>query len=339
MKTPVLYIVVPCYNEEQVLTETATRLFDKLRGLIADNTVSVDSRILFVDDGSKDKTWEMIHHFHQTNEWISGLKLSRNRGHQNALFAGLMYSKEHCDCSISIDADLQDDIDVIDGFLEGYQKGCDVVYGVRNDRQTDSGFKRGTANIFYKMMAKLGVESVQNHADCRLLSRRVMEAMSNYGENSLYLRGIVPQLGFTQGVVTYKRDKRFAGESKYSFKKMVELALNGITSFSVEPLHMILYAGIFICVAAVISYIIYLIRVFTHGYPSAPILTTIWFVGGLQLGAIGVVGEYIGHINLEVKRRPRYIVEVVLDHSPDAELIEAPQKTTLWKLDLGNDHA
>lgn len=334
MKTPVLYVVVPCYNEEQVLTETATRLFEKLRGLIADNTISVDSRILFVDDGSKDRTWEMIQHFHQTNEWISGLKLSRNKGHQNALFAGLMYAKDRCDCSISIDADLQDDIDVIDGFLEGYQKGCDVVYGVRNDRHTDTGFKRGSASGFYRLMNKLDVESIENHADCRLLSRRVMEAMSNYGESSLYLRGIVPQLGFSQGVVTYTRDKRFAGKSKYSFGKMMELALNGITSFSTKPLRMIFMAGVIICALALISYIVFVVRFFMGIHPTAPIMTTIWFVGGIQLGGIGVVGEYIGHINIEVKHRPRYIVETVLDDSPDSVPEQPSKNNTLWKLDL-----
>ena len=245
------YLVVPCYNEEAVLPETVKRLTEKLRGLIASGRAGEDSRILLVDDGSKDRTWELIAGFHQENRLVSGLKLAHNRGHQNALLAGLMTARERADCAISLDADLQDDIDVLDAFLDKYHEGCEVVYGVRNKRDTDTLFKRSTAQGFYKFMKMLGVDIVYNHADYRLMGKRALDALAQYKEINLFLRGIVPEIGFKSGVVTYDRHERFAGESKYPLKKMLHFAVDGITSFSVRPLKIISNFGIFISLASI----------------------------------------------------------------------------------------
>ena len=309
------YLVVPCYNEEAVLPETVKRLTEKLRGLIASGRAGEDSRILLVDDGSKDRTWELIAGFHQENRLVSGLKLAHNRGHQNALLAGLMTARERADCAISLDADLQDDIDVLDAFLDKYHEGCEVVYGVRNKRDTDTLFKRSTAQGFYKFMKMLGVDIVYNHADYRLMGKRALDALAQYKEVNLFLRGIVPEIGFKSGVVTYDRHERFAGESKYPLKKMLHFAVDGITSFSVRPLKIISNFGIFISLASIAGLLYALISYFMGATVAGwtAIVCSIWLLGGIQLLCIGVLGEYIGKIYSEVKGRPRYVVEAFLD--------------------------
>ena len=310
-----LYLVVPCYNEEEVLPETSRRLTEKLQSLIEAGKADPLSRILFVDDGSKDRTWELIAGYHQANHQISGLKLSRNKGHQNALLAGLTHAKDHCDMAISLDADLQDDIDVIDQFVEQYLDGSDIVYGVRSARDTDTAFKRTTAVGFYKVMKALGVDIVENHADYRLMSRRALEALSQFSETNLFLRGIVPLIGFKTGVVTYERHERLAGTSKYPLKKMLAFAFDGITSFSVKPIRMITSLGVimaavsFICM--VVFWIMRLCGNYTIGWGN--VIAPIWLVGGINMIAMGLVGEYIGKIYAEVKRRPMYIVDTILD--------------------------
>ena len=311
-----LYIVVPCYNEEEVLYETSKRLTVKLTSLIEREIVSEKSKILFVDDGSKDKTWEIISGLHGENNLISGLKLSRNKGHQNALLAGLMTAKDLCDCAISIDADLQDDIEIIDNFMEKHHGGCDVVYGVRKKRKTDSFFKRTTALAFYKFMRMLGVDSIYNHADYRLMSKRALEALSEFKEVNLFLRGIAPLIGFRSDCVYYDRTERFAGESKYPFKKMLSFAIDGVTSFSVKPLKMISTLGIVIAFLSVGGLIYALVSKFV--FPESTmsgwtaIVASIWLLGGIQLLCIGVVGEYIGKIYSEIKARPRFIIDEFL---------------------------
>ena len=311
-----LAIVVPCYNEEEVFDETNKQLQALLIRLIANGKVEDNSYIMFVNDGSKDSTWSKIKKAHQESRYVHGLNLSGNKGHQNALYAGLMYAKEDCDLSISIDADLQDDIDVIEEMIDKYNNGIDIVYGVRNDRTSDSFFKRFTAQSFYKVMNVLGAKSVYNHADFRLMSKRAMEELALYKETHLFLRGIAPELGFTTDCVYYSRKERMAGESKYPFKKMVAFAFNGITSFSVKPLTMILWLGlaaIFISFAAIIYS---LIRHFQGetivGWTS--MFASIWFLGGVQLVCIGVIGQYVGKTFMEVKERPRYYIESYLKH-------------------------
>ena len=311
-----LAIVVPCYNEEEVFDETNKQLQALLIKLIANNKVDSNSFIMYVNDGSKDSTWEKIKKAYQESRYVHGLNLSGNKGHQNALYAGLMYAKEDCDLSISIDADLQDDIDVIEEMIDKYNDGVDIVYGVRNDRTSDSFFKRFTAQSFYKVMNVLGAKSVYNHADFRLMSKRAMEELALYKETHLFLRGIAPELGFTTDCVYYSRKERMAGESKYPFKKMVAFAFNGITSFSVKPLTMILWLGlaaIFISFAAIIYS---LIRHFQGetivGWTS--LFASIWFLGGVQLVCIGVIGQYVGKTFMEVKERPRYYIESYLKH-------------------------
>lgn len=315
MKNTVLYVVIPCYNEEEVLPETTKRLVEKLNNLILEEKISSYSKILYVDDGSKDKTWEMISEYHQNNNMISGLKISRNRGHQNALLAGLMTAKEHCDCAISIDADLQDDINVIDSFIENYDSGCDIVYGVRSDRETDTAFKRKTATVFYKLMKSLGSDVIYNHADCRLMSKRALQGLSEFKEVNLYLRGIVPMIGYKYSIVEYKRDKRFAGESKYPLKKMLALAFDGITSFSVKPIRLISFLGFSICIFALIALIYSFVSKLTGNAVAgwASIMFSVILLGGIQLLCIGIIGEYIGKIYMEVKARPRYIKDVFLN--------------------------
>lgn len=306
-----VYFVVPCYNEEAVLHETISRLSSKLEKLIASQKASEDSRMLFVDDGSKDKTWEIITQYSKENKYVGGVKLSRNRGHQNALLSGLMTAKEHCDCVISLDADLQDDIEVIDEFIDKYLEGCEVVYGVRSSRKKDTFFKRSTAQGYYKFMKLLGVDIVYNHADYRLLGSKALDALSEYDEVNLFLRGIVPLIGYRSDYVYYERSERFAGESKYPLKKMIRFAMDGITSFSVKPLKLISNVGIIICVLSVLGFIYALISLCmgaaVSGWTST--ICSIWFLGGLQMLCIGIVGTYVGKIYNEVKRRPRYRIE------------------------------
>ncbi|MEG1158181.1 MAG: glycosyltransferase family 2 protein [Christensenellaceae bacterium] len=309
-----LYIVVPCYNEQEVLHETAKRMLDKLNRMIAQDLISQDSRIMYVDDGSKDKTWEIIEELHTAHNQIIGVKLSRNRGHQNALLAGLMTAKEMADVTISMDADLQDDIEVLDEFIQKYHDGCDIVYGVRKKRDTDTAFKRISAQAFYKLLKFFGVDAVYNHADYRLMSKRALNGLAEFGEVNLFLRGIVPQIGYKTATVEYDRGERFAGESKYPLKKMMALAFDGITSFSVKPIRMITIAGLIIFIIS-LAMLIYSLIVNVLGNTAwgwTSIVMSIWLLGGLQLLAIGVIGEYVGKSYLETKKRPKYIIETVL---------------------------
>ena len=309
-----LYLVIPCYNEEEVIRETEKRLDDKLGRMMADGLITSDSRMVFVDDGSKDKTWDIIKELHAKNTKVQGIKSSRNRGHQNALLAGLMTIKEECDVTISLDADLQDDIEVLDQFIEKYNEGCEIVYGVRNARKTDSIFKRGTAQMFYRIMRRMGVEMVYNHADYRLLSRKVLNELENFKEVNLFLRGLIPMIGFKSGTVEYGRGKRFAGKSKYSVGKMFSFAEDGVTSLSIKPIRMIASLGVLIFFVSIIL-LIYMIWGALHGGAVrgwASTMVSIWALGGLQLLAIGIIGEYIGKIYLESKRRPRFIIEEYL---------------------------
>lgn len=306
-----LYIVVPCFNEEEVLLETTKRLNEKLVTLIQEEKISDKSRILYVDDGSKDATWTIISKLCIENNLITGLKLSRNKGHQNALLAGLFEASEHADMVVSMDADLQDDIDVLDQFIEEYYKGSQIVYGVRKSRKTDSVFKRSTALAFYKLMHALGVEIVYNHADYRLMSKRAVEELKNYKEVNLFLRGIIPLIGFKTATVEYDRGKRFAGESKYPLSKMIYFAIDGITSTSVRPIRMITMFGLFSILFSVI-YAIYVIighmnGATIQGWTTSVLL--ICFFGGAQVMCTGIVGEYVGKIYLETKARPRYVIE------------------------------
>ena len=309
-----LYIVVPCYNEEEVLPETTRRLTAKLQSLIDAGTISQESRMLFVDDGSRDRTWSLIQDYHRTNPLVQGVKLAHNRGHQNALLAGLMTAKDHADVSISMDADLQDDIDAVDGFLTKYYEGCDIVYGVRNNRDTDTAFKRGTAQLFYKFMKLLGADTVYNHADYRLMSRRALEGLDQYREVNLFLRGIVPMIGYKTATVEYKRGERFAGESKYPLSKMLNFALDGVTSLSVRPIRFITLLG-FLFAAAGCIWGLALLILFFLGRPctgATVAIMSIWTACGIQLLGIGVIGEYLGKIYLETKSRPRFLIETYL---------------------------
>ena len=311
----ILYLVIPCYNEEAVLPETATQLLEKMNSMFERGMISRESRIMFVNDGSKDKTWEIIEELHRSNPIYSGVKLSRNKGHQNALLAGLMTAKEKADMTISLDADLQDDVDVIDKMVEKYYEGNDVVYGVRSARKTDTFFKKFTAQGFYKIMQAMGVEIVYNHADYRLMSRRALEGLAQFKEVNLFLRGIVPLIGYRSDVVTYERHERFAGESKYPLRKMLAFATDGITSFSIKPIRLITTFGILIFGISLLmllySLVVHFMGKTVAGWTS--MIISIWAIGGLQLLAIGVVGEYIGKIYLETKERPKYIIETVLD--------------------------
>ena len=309
MKT--IYLVLPCYNEEAVLHETSSRLKVKMNQLISENKISKDSRVTFVDDGSKDNTWSIIEELKESDELFAGVKLSRNRGHQNALLAGLMTVKDYCDAAISLDADLQDDINVIDKFIDRFIDGCDVVYGVRSDRKTDTVFKRTTAQGFYKVMKLLGVDIVYNHADYRLMSKRALDALEEYEEVNLFLRGIVPLIGYKSDVVLYERNERFAGESKYPLKKMLSFAFEGITSFSVKPIKLILDIGIIMFTTSLL-FLIYFIALWCLGKTVegwATIVVSIWMLGGVQLLCLGVIGEYIGKIYIETKKRPKFIID------------------------------
>lgn len=314
---PVLWVVVPCYNEEEVLPETARRLRRKMDNLMANGRVSSTSRILFVDDGSCDCTWELVCALHA--DWqglFCGIRLAHNAGHQNALYAGLMHALEAgCDCAISLDADLQDDIDAIDEMLACHAEGAEVVFGVRDNRDADTVFKRGTAHLFYGLMRWLGVEMVSDSADYRLMGRRSLEALAQYQEANLFLRGVVPALGFTTARVHYQRGERFAGESKYPLSKMVSFALEGITSFSIRPVRLVTLAGA-LAVLASVAMAIYSVAQLLAGATVAgwtSLMVSIWFVGGLIMVSLGVVGEYVGRTYLEAKRRPRYVIGETLE--------------------------
>lgn len=310
-----LYLVVPCYNEQEVLADTSKQLKKKMKDLIEKNIISSDSRIVFVDDGSRDTTWTIISSLHNEDKIFQGVKLSRNRGHQNALLAGLMTVKDKCDITISLDADLQDDINAIDEMVKCYDEGCDVVYGVRSARDTDTFFKKFTAESFYKIMKAMGADVVFNHADYRLMSSRALNRLEEFGEVNLFLRGIVPMIGYKSDTVYYERRERLAGESKYPLKKMLAFAWEGITSLSMKPIKWISALGIAIFAISIIMLIYSLIRHFTGhtvaGWTST--MLSIWTIGGLQLFAIGVIGEYVGKVYLETKNRPKFIVEKYLD--------------------------
>lgn len=311
--TKILYMVVPFYNEELVLDETSERLKAKYEQLISNDIISPKSRIVYVNDGSKDKTWEKIKEKHAENSMFSGINLTRNRGHQNALLAGLLTVRNLADCVISMDADLQDDINAIDEMLEKFENdGCDVVYGVRDNRETDTVFKRRTAGAFYKLMQGLGSQSVPNHADFRLMSRRALEGLAQFPEQNLFLRGMVPLVGYKSEIVYYKRGERFAGESKYPLKKMISFAIDGITSTSAAPMRLIFWIGLIWFILAIVGAIYIIARHFVNGSDVAgwaSIMLVVVGFGGANLLSLGVIGEYIGKIFLEVKQRPRYLIE------------------------------
>lgn len=309
-----LYMVVPCYNEQEVLPETSKRLLQKLDSLRQQGKASDESRILFVDDGSRDATWNIISSLCKDSVYFGGVKLSRNKGHQNALLAGLTVASDRCDAVISLDADLQDDVDAIDQMMDKFiLEGCEVVYGVRSARNTDTFFKRTSAKGFYKLMQLLGVDIVDNHADYRLLSSRALGGLLQFSEVNLFLRGIVPLVGFKSGIVTYERNERFAGESKYPLKKMLMFALDGITSFSIKPIRLVTLCGALIFSASVVALFVLLFQKLM-GYTVqgwATIMGSIWLLGGIQLLSLGVIGEYIGKIYQETKRRPRFIIDQI----------------------------
>ncbi len=310
METPILYIVIPCYNEQEVLPVTSGMFLAKLRQLESEGAISEKSRVLFVNDGSKDRTWEVIQGLCEQDEHFQGVCLSRNRGHQNALLAGLMTARRHADVTISIDCDGQDDINAMDEMLREYAAGCDVVYGVRSKRDTDTWFKRTTAQGFYKVMSALGADTVYNHADYRLMSRRALDGLAQFGEVNLFLRGLVPLVGYRSSSVYYERAERLAGESHYPLKKMLAFAFDGITSLSIKPIRIITALGFFISIVSVIGIlwvlITHLVGFTVSGWSS--MLCAIFFMGGVQLLCLGVIGEYVGKIYNETKRRPRFII-------------------------------
>ena len=312
-----LYLIIPCYNEEEVLPETSRQLKAKMLLLMEKRKISADSRIVFVNDGSKDKTWELIEALHKEDPIFQGVKLSRNKGHQNALLAGLMTVKKYCDMTISLDADLQDDINAIDEMIEKYYEGCDIVYGVRSTRDTDTVFKRKTAEGYYKVMRFLGADIVYNHADYRLMSRRALDGLESFEEVNLFLRGIVPMIGYKSDKVYYARKERFAGTSKYPLKKMLAFAWEGLTSLSIRPIRMITILGTLIFLVSIGMLIYSVIRhamgATITGWTSLAV--SIWAIGGLQLLAIGIIGEYIGKVYLETKSRPKYIIATYLGDS------------------------
>ena len=311
-----LYIVVPCYKEQEVLPETSRRLREKLKALQVQGKISEKSRVMFVNDGSSDETWPIISRLHEEDpDVFSGVNLSRNRGHQNALLAGLLTAVNYADMIISMDADLQDDVNAVDEMVDRYHEGYEVVYGVRSKRDTDTFFKRFTAEGFYKVMKALGVDIVFNHADYRLMSRRAVEGLAQFGEVNLFLRGIVPQIGYKWTTVTYERAERFAGESKYPLKKMLAFAADGITSFSVKPIRMVFSLGVVVFLVSLVMLLYALVAKLT-GHTSAgwtSLMGSIWLIGGIQLLSLGVVGEYVGKIYTETKHRPRFIIESVLN--------------------------
>ncbi|MDY4996093.1 MAG: glycosyltransferase family 2 protein [Bacilli bacterium] len=305
-----LYIVIPCYNEEEVLDKTKTELKKKMNTLIQNKKIDKQSKVIFVNDGSKDKTWDLIQQFYQGDKLFGGINLSRNKGHQNALLAGLLTVKDDADIVISMDADLQDDIDAIDLMIEKRKEGADVVYGVRNSRKKDSFFKRITAQGFYRVMKMLGVDVIYNHADYRLTSRRVLDSLKDYREVNLFLRGIFPLIGFKSDIVYYERKERFAGKSKYPLKKMLNFAWDGITSFSVKPIRLVLNVGV---VILFLSFLMILYSVIQKVLGNTVdgwtfIVCSLWLLGGIQMLSLGIIGEYIGKIYSETKARPRYLV-------------------------------
>lgn len=311
-----LSLVVPCYNEEEVLEDTTKQLCKLFDQLFEKGKIDEDSYILFVNDGSKDRTWNLISKFNEQEKWVAGLNLAGNVGHQNALYAGLMSSYKNVDATISIDADLQDDINVIENMIDEFNKGNDIVYGVRNDRTSDSFFKRFTAQSFYKLMTVMGVKSVYNHADFRLMSARAVEQLGHYKERNLFLRGMVPLIGYKTSCVYYARKERMAGESKYPLKKMLNFAFDGITSFSIKPITMVSWVGfivVFISICAMIYTFIghFVGNTTVSGWSS--LMISIWFLGGVQLLSIGVIGQYIGKTYVEVKERPRYNIDILLE--------------------------
>lgn len=310
MRKKVLYVVVPCYNEEEVLEETTKRLKEKLNTLIKNKKISKESKVMYVNDGSKDNTWELIKKINKQEKLFTGISLSRNRGHQNALLAGLMTAKNYANVVISMDADLQDDINAIDEMIDKYDKGNDIVYAVRSSRKKDTWFKKTTAQGFYKFMRFMGVDVVYNHADYRLTSKRVLEAFEDYKEVNLFLRGMFPLVGYKSDVVYYERKERFAGESKYPLKKMLNFAWDGITSFSVRPIRLILNLGIIMFIVSLLvliySLVVKLLGRTVDGWTF--IVCSIWLVSGVQMLSLGIIGEYIGKVYSETKRRPRYIV-------------------------------
>lgn len=308
--TPVLYLVIPCYNEEQVLPLTSGKFKAKLDELAEAGKISDKSRVMFVNDGSKDSTWEILSSLAEENSRYSAISLSHNKGHQNALIAGLMEAKKHADITISMDCDGQDDINAIEAMVDEYAKGNEIVFGVRNDRSTDTWFKRNTARSYYRFLRSMGADIIPDHADYRLMSARVLDALEGYGEVNLFLRGIIPQLGFKQSVVYYSRAEREAGETHYPLKKMAALAIDGVTSFSVKPLRMITAMGIIVALLSFIGIIYVLVSFFTGNVIDGWASTTciICFVSGIQMVSLGVIGEYIGKIYLETKQRPRYII-------------------------------
>ena len=314
-----LFMVIPCYNEQEVLPETSKRIAEKMEQLVNKGLIDPSSRVVFVNDGSKDATWEMIEKLHEENTIFQGVKLSRNRGHQNALLAGLMTVKDICDVSISMDADLQDDIDAIDEMLEKYKNGANIVFGVRSKRETDTFFKRFTAEGYYKLMSRMGADMVYNHADFRLMDAEALDMLSQFGEVNLFLRGIVPMIGLNTDIVYYERSERFAGESKYPLMKMLQFAFEGITSLSTKPIKFIAELGAFIFFVSIVVLIYSLIRYFMH--QTIPGWTTtvlsVWAIGGLTMMSLGVIGEYIGKIYLETKNRPRYIISNYLGDEDD----------------------
>lgn len=314
-----LMIVVPCFNEEEVFPTSSKELIAVVENLIKKEKISGDSGILFVNDGSRDRTWELISEAYKESKYVYGLNLAGNVGHQNALLAGLNTVKDICDISVSIDADLQDDVGVIEEMIDKYYAGADIVYGVRSERKTDSFFKRFTAQSFYKFMSAMGVKSVYNHADFRLMSARAMQALSLYKERNLFLRGIVPKLGYKTDCVYYARKKRLAGESKYPLKKMLSFAFDGITSFSIKPITMVTVLGAAIIACSVIAFIYTLISYFLgHTVPGwSSLMISIWFLGGVQLLSVGIVGQYVGKTYIESKERPRYNIEEFLNHKKD----------------------
>lgn len=317
-----LGIVCPCYNEHEVLLQSGERLTALLDGLVAKQKIAPDSFVLLVNDGSRDNTWQLIKQLHDTNHYFRGVNLAKNVGHQNAIMAGMMTAKNHCDAVITIDVDLQDDLNALERMIDKYQEGYDIVYGVKVSRQGDSFLKKNTALMFYKFQQAMGVKAVYNHADFRLMSRRTLEQLSHFEERNLYLRGLIPMIGYPSTTVEDVISARTAGQSKYTLKKMFTLAADGITSFSTKPISLILTAGIFCLLVSVGMFIYVLCSYFEHlavpGWPS--IMLSIWFIGGLLLLSIGIIGEYIGKIYIEVKHRPLYNIESILwDKTDDAQ--------------------
>ena len=311
MSKPKLFIVIPCYNEQEALPITAKRLVELTDDMIGRSVIDPESRIVLVDDGSRDDTWRVIEELHAGDGRFEGVKLAHNAGHMNALWAGMTLCADRCDCVITIDADLQDDVNAMYGFLEEYGKGADVVYGVRSSREKDTFFKRTTAQGFYKLMNRLGVEMVYNHADYRLLSRRALQALLSFGEVNMFLRGMVPLLGFRTAQVYYERGERVAGESKYPLKKMLAFAMEGVTSLSNRPIRYVLLVGA-LCALLGVVMAVYVIASLVRGHTVAgwaSIMMSIWLLGGLQLMALGLIGEYVGKIYMETKRRPKFILE------------------------------